>query len=185
MPQCQTDRIQLGTICGAHGIRGTLTVHSECRPPHQIGDYPQWLIGTDSDHCQPFDLNRCWQHGKNLLATLAQVGDRNQALALRGNKIFISRAQIAASHGDEHDNEEHLWHDLIGCQAFERAQGKLLGAITRLESYGAADILIINSDQGEWMLPFTDAVVDTVDTASSKVWITLPEGMDACFTPKS
>ncbi len=181
----QTDRIQLGTICGAHGIRGALTIHSECRPPHHIGNYPQWLIGTDSDHCQPFDLGRCWQHGKRLLATLVRVENRDQALALRDRKIFISRAQIVASYGEKGDNADYLWHDLIECQAFERTQGKLLGTITRLESYGAADILIVDNDQGEWMLPFTDAVVDAVDIASSRVWITLPEGMDACFTPKS
>ncbi|MDQ6951811.1 MAG: ribosome maturation factor RimM [Mariprofundales bacterium] len=177
-----TNLIQMGHIRGAHGIRGTCIIHSDCRPADHIGHYSSWIIGTSVTSNQPFTVTRCWQHGKQLLASIAGITDRDQALAMRGLGIFTSREQLAA----DIDAEDYLWHDLVGCEAFDQ-QKTPLGTITRLENHGATDILVIQSKQnsGEWMIPFTEEIIHQVDLTSHRIWLTLPDGMDACFTPKS
>jgi len=38
--------------------------------------------------------------------------------------------------------------------------------------------------QGEWLIPFTEQIVLGVDLDEGLIEVDLPEGMDACFTPR-
>jgi 16S rRNA processing protein RimM len=38
---------------------------------------------------------------------------------------------------------------------------------------------------GEWLIPFVDGIVQRIDTDARRIEAKLPEGMDACFTPRS
>lgn len=92
--------------------------------------------------------------------------------------IFIDQAAVGSADG------EYLWQDLVGC-AVIGDDGASLGSVTGLQDYGAQDILIVAGPRGEWLLPFVEDVIADVDLASRHIVVHLPEGMDACFTPKS
>jgi len=87
---------------------------------------------------------------------------------------------------------EYLWADLMGCEVrrIDDSGSGLLGTVVALEDYGAQDILVVRTPEsaeqpGEWMLPFIHHVVLDVDMTARCITVDLPEGMDACFTPKS
>jgi len=89
----------------------------------------------------------------------------------------------------EASEDEYLWEDLIGCTVVTDA-GCSLGEVTALQEYGAQDILTVVAgsdfdEPGEWMLPFTEEVILNVDLDAGKIEVHLPEGMEACFTPRS
>jgi len=142
------------------------------------------MVGKDAASAagSTYRLTRCWQHGKQLLASIQGITDRNQALAMRGLAIFVDKAALTGSL----DDDDYLWHDLIGCQAMDQ-QHTLLGTISRLENYGSSDILVIQAPEkrGEWMIPFTEAIIQHIDLDTHQIQLDLPDGMDACFTPKS
>ncbi len=124
---------------------------------------------------------RCWRHGRRILAQLEGIGDCNAAGSLRDKKIFVPREHVDVG------EDEYLWADLIGCRVY--ADGRLLGEVTALEEYGAQDNLIVVGDAdaeqpGEWMLPFVAEVIEAVDLEDGRIDVHLPEGMDACFTPR-
>jgi 16S rRNA processing protein RimM len=128
-------------------------------------------------------VERCWQHGKRLLAQLAGIDDADAAAALKGAAIWVDAA------GVELDADEYLWADLVGCEVVE-ASGRLLGRVVGLQEYGAQDILFVRTPDaaapaGEWLIPFVDGIVQKVDTGARRIEVNLPEGMDACFTPRS
>ncbi len=91
----------------------------------------------------------------------------------------------------EADADEYLWADLIGCEVCQRTDDggqRILGTVIALEDYGAQDILSVRTPDdaepaGEWLLPFIEDVVLDVDVAARRIIVSLPEGMDACFTP--
>jgi len=125
---------------------------------------------------------RCWQHGKRILAVLEGVDDINAAEQLRDARIWIPAASVEVA------EDEYLWADLIGCEV-RCEDGELLGRVTALSDFGAQDILVVRAEggdrPGEWMLPFIEDVVREVDVAARRIVVRLPEGMDACFTPRS
>ncbi len=129
-----------------------------------------------------YHVRRCWQHGKGMLAELDGVADCNAAQALKKMTIWVARDEVAMDEG------EYLWQDLVGCAV--HADTQILGLVTALEAYGAQDNLCVQTHddadvQGEWLLPFTEDVVLSIDLEERMIVVQLLDGMDACFTPKS
>jgi len=175
--------ICVGTILGVHGLKGTLTVYSDTRPASGIAGYSCWYLGMNADSAKAYYVRRCWQHGnKGMLAELEGVNTRTQAEQLKKIKIWVSTDEI------EVDDDEYLWEELLDCAVY--VGDKLIGSVKALEEYGAQDILVVKTPddavvQGEWMLPFTEDVIQLVDMQERRVDVCLLDGMDACFTPKS
>ncbi|PCI42224.1 MAG: 16S rRNA processing protein RimM [Proteobacteria bacterium] len=175
--------ICVGTILGVHGLKGTLTVYSDTRPASGIAGYSCWHLGMTADAAKAYTVGRCWQHGnKGMLAELEGVTSRAQAEQLKKIKIWVSADEIDV------DDDEYLWEELVGCDVY--VDNRLIGSVLALEEYGAQDILVVKAPkdaavQGEWMLPFTEEVIQLVDMQERRVDACLLDGMDACFTPKS
>jgi len=165
-----------------HGLKGALTIYSHTRPAIGIAGYSFWWLGSTPEAATRFKVQRCWQHGRRILAELDGVADVDAAEALAGRKIWVPVSEV------EVDEEEYLWQDLIGCDVV-LTDGELLGSVTALEEYGAQDILTVHTSEGaartgEWMLPFIEDVILDVDIGARRITVNLPEGMDACFTPR-
>ncbi len=175
--------LHIGDILGAHGLKGALIVFSFTRPAEAVADYPRWWLGQSAETATAYDVNRCWQHGKRMLVELEGITDCNQAALLKGHNIWVPNDAVFVA------DDEHLWQDLIGCTVVLESTGELLGAVSALEEYGAQDILSVSTaddaeTKGEWMIPFIEEVIVEVDLDKAQITVNLPEGMDACFTPR-
>jgi len=180
--------LEVGSIQKPHGLKGSLTVYSFTRPAIGIAGYSFWRIGKTADSTVSYQVVRCWQHGKRILVDLHGIDDCQQAEALKQMRIWVDADAAEA------DADEYLWADLIGCQVYQCVDGdggdgeRILGTVMALEEYGAQDILTVRTPDdaepaGEWLLPFIEDVVLDVDVAARRIVVSLPEGMDACFTP--
>lgn len=174
--------LEVGVIQKAHGLKGALTVYSHTRPAIGIAGYSFWWLGDDPACAIRYQVRRCWQHGRRILVQLHDIDDINAAERLAGRKIWVPAGEVAV------DEDEYLWEDLVGCEVVQQ-DGSLLGTVAALEEYGAQDILTVHTPEGvqpagEWMLPFIEEVVLDVDLDASRITVNLPEGMDACFTPR-
>jgi len=172
----------VGDILGAHGLKGALSIYSHTRPASAVAGYSCWWVGLSGEQARPYQVTRCWQHGKRVLAEIEGVSDCTCAEALKGQHIWVPASAV------ESDDDEYLWDDLIGCRVREQ-NGTTLGIVRTLEEYGAQDNLVVQTDadaaeQGEWMIPFTSAIIIDVDVDARLILVDLPAGMDACFTPK-
>lgn len=170
--------LEVGAVQSPHGLKGALTIYSHTRPAIGIAGYSFWYIGADAASARRFEVVRCWQHGKRILAELDGITDPDAAATLKGQAIWVDQAQVPL------EDDEYLWADLVGCTVFEAA-GRELGHVVGLESYGAQDILSVRAPDGDWMIPFVGDIVRDVDLTARRIEVDLPEGMDACFTPRS
>ncbi len=169
-----------------HGLKGALTICSHTRPAIGIAGYSFWWLGQTPDSTTRYAVHRCWQHGRRVLAELEGVSDCEQAGLLKRMHIWVPADEMPLIEG------EYLWADLMGCEVrrIDDNDSGLLGTVVALEDYGAQDILVVHTSEntekpGEWMLPFINHVVLDVDMTARCITVDLPEGMDACFTPKS
>ncbi|MDQ6982429.1 MAG: ribosome maturation factor RimM [Mariprofundus sp.] len=172
--------LHVGDILGAHGLKGALIVYSHTRPADAVAGYSCWRVGESAETAKPYDVTRCWQHGKRMLAELDGVADYNRAEMLKGLKIWVPASEV------ETDEDEYLWQELIDCKV--RTADQILGMVIALEEYGAQDNLVVKTpaeatEPGEWLIPFTEEIITGVDLDQGLITIDIPEGMDACFTP--
>lgn len=166
------DRVLLGRIAGAHGVRGEVRLASFTEQPEAIAAYGP--LSDKSGKRQFALVLKGRVRGDNLVAAIAGIGDRNQAEALAGTELYVDRAQLPAI-----ADEGAYYHvDLIGLSV-EDVDGRVLGRVMNVADYGAGPMLEIRGEGGELLLPFTDAVVPTVDLAGKRVVVVPPAEIEA------
>lgn len=161
------DRVCLGVIVGAHGVRGQVRIKSFTEDPADVAAYGPV---SDAEGRRSFDLRVVGEAKGVVLAALSGVGDRNGAEALKGLQLFVPRTALPAL-----EEEEVFYHaDLIGLRAEDEA-GAPLGRVKAVHDFGAGDLLELTlEDGGERLVPFTKAVVPVVDLSGGRVVVTLP-----------
>jgi 16S rRNA processing protein RimM len=114
----------------------------------------------------------------HLVATLKGVTTRNEAERLNGLELYVAREKLPAT-----DDDEYYHADLIGLAAVTAAD-EPLGKVVAIHNFGAGDIIEIAPPKGATMLlPFTNAVVPTVDIPGGRVVIELPQEIEGDEPP--
>ena len=109
-----------------------------------ILEYQPWLLGEDKKPVRIVDGRK---QGKGLAALLPGFDDREQAVTLVGQQIFVRRDDMPATAEDE-----YYWSDLEGLDV-HTTKGELLGRVERLMETGANDVLVIRGER-EHLVPF-------------------------------
>ncbi len=167
-----TDRICVGAISGAFGVKGEVRLKSFCAQPEAIAAYaPLWT--EDGSRSFTVKITRAIQGG--LAARLSGVATKEEADALRGVSLYAERSKLPNLPDDE------FYHaDLIGLEVFDTG-GKRLGTVRAIYDHGAGDILEIFAPgrKTALLLPFTRAVVPTVDLTAGRIIADPPEESEA------
>ena len=174
----ERDRILLGRIAGAHGIRGEVLIHAFTEPPENVAAYGPLI---DEAGTRAFRIEIVRATAKGVVARLAGVADRDAAEALKGVDLYVERDRLPpAAEG------EYYHADLIGLAAVDPA-GQHIGEIVAVQNFGAGDLLEIRlagARQTE-LIPFTDASVPEVDVAAKRVVIIIPGEADGAVSAAS
>ena len=163
-------RVCLGAIAGAFGVKGEVRLKSFCADPGAIGDYGPL---TTEDGSTSFTISDLKPIKAGFSARLGGVHNRDEAEALRGTRLYASREVLPSLPDDE------FYHaDLINLAVYDTG-GALVGRVKAVLNHGADDLLEITlgRGQGTALVPFTRAIVPTVDLAAGRIVIDPPEGL--------
>lgn len=156
------ERVCVGAIAGAFGVRGEVRLKSFTSQPDDISTYsPLWT--EDGKHSFTVRLTRPVTGG--LGARQSGVETREAAEALKGVTLWADRDKLPALPDDE------FYHaDLIGLAVYDTG-GVLLGKVRAIYDHGAGDILEIFGPgrKQTLLLPFTRAAVPTVDLTAGRI----------------
>ena len=109
----------------------------------------------------------------HLVATLKGVATREDAERLNGIELYVARDRLPAT-----DDGRILPRRPDRARRGDAA-GEPIGRVIAIHNFGAGDIIEIAPPQGATLLlPFTNAVVPTVDLAGGRVVIELPDEID-------
>jgi 16S rRNA processing protein RimM len=158
--------ICIARIGAAHGVRGAVKLWTFTEDPLAVLRYG--ALAT-KDGARQFEVTHAREAKGHLVATLKSIATREDAERLNGIELYIARDKLPAT-----DEDEYYHADLIGLAAVNAAD-EPLGHVTAIHNFGAGDIIEIAPTRGAAMLlPFTNAVVPTVDLAGGRVVIELP-----------
>jgi 16S rRNA processing protein RimM len=161
MDQMDDDLLEIGHIIGAHGVRGQVKVFSQTSPRENILNYSPWVI-EQAGRQQLSEISGKRQ-GKNVIASLAEVSDRNAAEELSGAKILIRRGQLP-----ELAAGEYYWSQLIGLQVVNR-EDVVLGRVEQMMETGANDVMVVQGDR-ERLIPYVmEDVIVSVDLVQQQI----------------
>jgi 16S rRNA processing protein RimM len=162
--------ICIARIGAAHGVRGAVKLWSFTEDPLAVKAYGPLVT---KDGARQFEVTHAREAKGHLVATLKGIATREDAERLNGLELYIAREKLPAT-----DEDEYYHADLIGLAAVTPAN-EPLGRVIAIHNFGAGDIIEIAPPNGATMLlPFTNAVVPTVDLANGRVTIELPDEVE-------
>ncbi|SDI69657.1 MULTISPECIES: ribosome maturation factor RimM [Bradyrhizobium] len=167
--------ICVARIGAAHGVRGAVKLWPFTEDPLAVMDYGPL---TTKDGARQFEVTHARPAKDHLVATLKGVATRADAERLNGIELYVAREKLPAT-----DEDEYYHADLIGLAAVNAAN-EPIGRVLAIHNFGAGDIIEIAPPSGPTLLlPFTNAVVPTVDLAGGRVVIELPQEIEGDDVP--
>ena len=167
MPPSQ---ICVARIGAAHGVRGAVKLWTFTEDPLAVTRYGQLMT---KDGARQFEVTHVREAKGHLVAMLKGIATREEAERLNGVELYVAREKLPATSEDEYYHT-----DLIGLAAVNAA-GEPLGRVIAIHNFGAGDIIEIAPPNGATMLlPFSNAVVPTVDLEGGRVVIELPDEIE-------
>lgn len=136
--------VPVGRISGLYGVRGWVRLYAYTKPTKALLSYQPWFIGSGY---REWRLLEGRQQGKGLVGRLDGISDRDQAVALVGEEIFIRRDQLPPS-----GPNEFYWIDLMGLRVVNQDDVDF-GVVDHLLATGSNDVLVIEGER-QRLVPF-------------------------------
>jgi 16S rRNA processing protein RimM len=167
-------RVELGRVVGAHALRGEVRVRLYGDGPNLALQSEVWL-GEDRDDVGA-RLYSVLSSGSGrtgeMRLSLEGVGDRDAALALRGQHVLVTADQL-----EPLEEGEFYWHELIGCRV-ETTRGEPLGVVAEIWDTGQHDVLVVRSEDGRQVLvPTAREIMTEVDREARRIVIDAIPGL--------
>ncbi|WP_421933476.1 ribosome maturation factor RimM [Phenylobacterium sp.] len=153
--------LQVARVAGAFGVRGEIRITTFTEDPLALATY-KVLLRQDGSAGLTITAARPVKGA--IIARAKGVDTRDQAEALRGLTLFVSRDSLPPP-----DEDEFYLADLIGLP-IEGPQGEALGTVKTIQDFGAGDLIEVQPPMGpSWWLPFTRENVPEVRMSEGKL----------------
>ena len=160
------ERINVGTIVNAHGIRGEVKLNPVGFDPAFLAEFDRFCIGGKETEVLSSRV-----HKSVLLLTLPGVEDMDAALALKGKTVAIYADDVALPEGEYFDVE------LEGCAVLDDATGEEIGKLTRVLHYPAHKVYEVKGSR-EYLIPAVPGVfIASVDIDAGVIRVHMMKGL--------
>lgn len=159
------DFLEIGEIVGTHGVRGEMRLNPWCDSPEFATKFKRLYL--DGGGASSRRVLSCRAHGNVALLRLEGVDCVEDAAAMRGRVLYISRADAQLPDGD------YFVAELCGCRVIDADDESVVyGTLTNVSETGANDVWHVTGGDGrEYLLPaIPPVVIDTnVETGIIKI----------------
>ncbi len=167
MAQAGDNKLLMGRIGAAHGIKGEVRIQSFTEDPLALASYGP--LSTNKPGLT-IKILAARTTTNVLVARLEGINDRNAAEKLNGVELYVDRALLPDT-----DDDDFYHADLIGLKA-RLADGSEIGEVMAVPNFGAGDLLEIRDPRSgdTYLYPFSKAVVPEVRVADGYLLIDPP-----------
>ena len=164
------DKILIGEITSAVGIKGEVKVKSYAEYPERFGEFGEVLLGEDNTPTK-VELRRV--KGLTPILKITGVDDRNSAEDLRGTQLYIFGESL-----EDLPEDTYYVKDLIGLKVLDENNNEI-GEVTDVNQNGPHDIYVIKekTEGAEVLVPAVKEFILEVNIDKGYVKIHFIEGM--------
>lgn len=148
--------VAMGYIKGAFGVKGWVKIQTSTEYTDSLLDYPTWYLNKNAQRIH-VEIEDAKIVGDELQVKFNHIHDRDAAALLRGYTIEVPRSDFNPT-----EEDEFYWVDLINMQVQNRNK-EILGTVTKLIETGAHDVLVVQNESQERLIPFVSHYIDEVD----------------------
>jgi 16S rRNA processing protein RimM len=169
-----SNRIAIGVIRKAHGVRGEASVEPWTDSPDRFDEIQRvTLVSPDERDTRDVRIEGVRIHGDRILVKLGGIETPEEVNTLRGWTIEIPESEARALEPDE-----YFLHDLAGLHLID-AQGHDRGEIVEAYEGGGGVLLNVKKGNGKtYEVPFAQEICTEINLKEKRIVVDLPEGID-------
>lgn len=169
-----SERIAIGVIRRAHGVRGEASVEPWTDSAERFEELESvTLVSPDERSARDVKVESTRPHGERALMKFAGIDTPENVQLLQNWTIEIPVEQARAL-----DEDEYFLHDLVGLTIVDTANVERGVVSEVLEGGGGLLLLVKRPDGKEFHLPFAADLCTEIDLATRRIVVDLPEGLD-------
>jgi 16S rRNA processing protein RimM len=161
----------VAVVAGTHGLRGDLKFRPLPTAAPALPQLRELFLQAVDGSLTLHRVLQCKPHKQHLLVRLAGLESLDLVQPLVGQTALARRSDLPAL-----PPEKHYWYELEGLAVVDRRRG-LLGHVAGLFATGAHDILTVDGEYGEILIPFIPQFVLNTDPAATELQVDLPDGL--------
>jgi 16S rRNA processing protein RimM len=168
------DRIAVGVIRKAHGIRGEASIEPWTDSPDRFEDLETvTLVSPDEATTREAKVEAMRIHAGRVLLKFSGIDTPEDVQLLHNWTIEIPEDQAR-----ELDEDEYFLHDLAGLTLVD-SEGRERGVVVEAYEGGGGVLLNVRRGDGkEFEVPFAADLCTEIDLAAKRIVVALPEGID-------
>jgi 16S rRNA processing protein RimM len=167
------DRIALGIIRKAHGVRGEASVESWSDSPERFSDVATvTLVSPDEASTRDAAIESVRIHAGRALVKFAGIESPEEMQLLQNWTV-----EVPSSQARKLDEDEYFLHDLIGLTLIDN-DGVARGNVIEIEETGGGVLLVVEGPRGKFDVPFAADICTKVDLEAKTIVVNLPEGIE-------
>ncbi|AMM51481.1 ribosome maturation factor RimM [Rufibacter sp. DG15C] len=170
---------QLGYIVRTHGTKGQVVAFFDVDFPEEYDELESVFLLINGKLVPFFidDLNP-QDKGKSIIK-FEDVDTVVQAEKLKGTSLYLPLKMLP-----ELEEDQFYFHEVIGYTVVDSVLGEL-GTVETFFDLPAQDLLAMQYQGHEILIPVNDEVIQRTDKAERKLYVTLPEGLMEVYTKPS
>ncbi len=168
------DRIAVGVIRKAHGVRGEASVEPWTDDLDRFDDLESvTLVAPDDSQTREVAVESVRIHAGRALMKFSGIDAPEVVQTLHNWTVEIPEEEAR-----ELGEDEYFLHDLIGLTLID-AEGRERGVVTDSYEGGGGILLNVKRPDGkEFELPFAADLCTEIDLEAKRMTVALPEGID-------
>jgi 16S rRNA processing protein RimM len=167
------DRIALGIIRKAHGVRGEASVEAWSDSPERFADVSSvTLVSPDDSQTRDAAIESVRIHAGRALVKFAGIESPEEVQLLQNWTVEVPEGEARTL-----DADEYFLHDLVGLTLID-GDGTARGKVIEIEETGGGVLLVVDGPRGRFDVPFAADICTNVNLDAKTITVTLPEGIE-------
>ncbi|WP_258105351.1 ribosome maturation factor RimM [Marinoscillum sp. MHG1-6] len=159
----------LGKILKTHGLAGELVAHLDVDDPTQYQELESVFVDLNGK-LVPFFIESLAIRGDKAYLAIEDIESRDEAATLTGCPLYLTLDNLPKLL-----DGQYYYHELVGLPIYD--QDHLLGTVQNVIELTGNNLLSVDHQGQEVLIPLEDEIVQRVDLTERKIYAILPEGL--------
>jgi 16S rRNA processing protein RimM len=172
-PEGEFAGVALARILRPRGVRGEVAAEILTDFPERLPKLREVWLSSGRTQPRRVQVRRCWlspSRGGQAIFHFVGVDNMDVAESLRGLEIQVPIGQRA-----QLDAGSYFVSDLVGCEVWEAGASSALGSVRDVEFPGGAPLLVIDTKDGEVLVPLAAEFCVRIDVKAKHIDLVLPK----------
>lgn len=170
------DCYQVGHITKTHGVSGELVLFLDVDEPSEYADLESVLLEVKGELIPYFIESIAIVKGSRAIIAFEDIDTIEQAERLINCGAYLLLDELEPIT----DETRFYFHEIVGYQVIDANEGEL-GTVRGVYAMNAQDLIAMDYQGKEVLIPINSEIVRTVDRADQKLNVALPEGLLAIY----